>query len=339
MDHAKSLVVYWHSKEYSATTIKEKLDAHLASEAPSYSTITNWLCALARGDDIQTRRFSPGRAPHFENDALILDCLHMYPFSSVRSISTHTKIPQTTVYRTLLRLNFTVKHLKWVPHTLTEAQKRKRVEISQELLWILSTAKRRGWAKFLTGDESWFYLSTDHQLVWLPEGETIPTRAKKMIGAHKALFTIFWSPLGLPVVDVLPKGAKFNSQYMVDTIIPELASAGSRCPRSYAKHHTHIHMDNARPHTSIATKSAMDEKRLKCVPHPPFSPDLAPSDYYLFGRVKGALTGQTFASPEELRHAIIDFVSSIPRDELDRVFVEWERRLKECIANMGEYVD
>ena len=41
--------------------------------------------------------------------------------------------------------------------------------------------------------------------------------------------------------------------------------------------------DNARPHVSKQTKEAIYRLGVECVPHPPYSPDLAPSDYWLFG--------------------------------------------------------
>ena len=41
-----------------------------------------------------------------------------------------------------------------------------------------------------------------------------------------------------------------------------------------------LHFDNARPH---AAEHEVDEMGFKKLPHPPYSPDLAPSDFFLFG--------------------------------------------------------
>jgi hypothetical protein len=49
--------------------------------------------------------------------------------------------------------------------------------------------------------------------------------------------------------------------------------------------------DNARPHTSAATSAAVDSSRFVVVPHPPYSPDLASSDFWLFRALKKHLKG------------------------------------------------
>jgi hypothetical protein len=198
--------------------------------------------------------------------------------------------------------------------------------------------KHRSFAKFYTGDESWFYLSTNHESIWLEDGEEVPQRARKTIGSQKVMVTIFWSPRGFSVVEALPKNEKFNSKYMTDTIIPALVTANKQAPESYSEHQSYIHFDNATPHKSVVTQSVLVQNKFKVVKHPPFSPDLAPSDFYLFGTVKGKLIGETFNSADELIIAIGDILDSISQDELNRVFDEWIRRLRDCIARNGEYV-
>jgi hypothetical protein len=55
------------------------------------------------------------------------------------------------------------------------------------------------------------------------------------------------------------------------------------------------------------------------VPHPPYTADLAPSDFWLFGHVKTSLVGQTFNEPEQLVEAITGFLNEI--QPLERVAV------------------
>ena len=71
----------------------------------------------------------------------------------------------------------------------------------------------------------------------------------------------------------------------------------------------------------------MRNSGLHNAPHPPYSPDLAPSDFYLFGKLKRKMLGLDFDSVESLFEWIYDEFSKIPHDELVRVFQEWERRL------------
>jgi len=61
-----------------------------------------------------------------------------------------------------------------------------------------------------------------------------------------------------------------------------------------------FHQDNARPHTAQKTREKIARYGWTLMPHPAYSPDLAPSDFYLFGRLKNFLRGRTFESDEIL---------------------------------------
>jgi histone-lysine N-methyltransferase SETMAR len=78
---------------------------------------------------------------------------------------------------------------------------------------------------------------------------------------------------------------------------------------------------------------------MKRAPHPAYSPDLAPSDFYLFGYVKQLLAGQEFPDGEALVGAINAILEGIEKVTLQRVFLEWMERLQRCIEIGGEYVD
>jgi hypothetical protein len=72
--------------------------------------------------------------------------------------------------------------------------------------------------------------------------------------------------------------------------------------------------------------------------NPPYSPDLAPSYFYLFSHVKGLLRGESF----ETRERLISAVEAISRPSnsatMTKVFLEWVRRLERCVETHGNYV-
>jgi hypothetical protein len=65
---------------------------------------------------------------------------------------------------------------------------------------------------------------------------------------------------------------------------------------------------------------------MKEAPHPPYSPDLAPSDFFLFRYVKGKLRGYRAKTPYELFPRIRVILAEIPRETLNAVFLEWMER-------------
>jgi hypothetical protein len=61
---------------------------------------------------------------------------------------------------------------------------------------------------------------------------------------------------------------------------------------------------------------------MKRAPHPPYSPDLAPCDFYLFGDIKGRLAGASFEDPDQLLQATDAIFSQLKTTTLERVFQE-----------------
>jgi len=60
------------------------------------------------------------------------------------------------------------------------------------------------------------------------------------------------------------------------------------------------HHDNTPSHTSLKAMAKLDQLRFELVAHPPYSPDLAPSDYYVFPNLKRWLQGKRFTSSEKI---------------------------------------
>jgi histone-lysine N-methyltransferase SETMAR len=100
-----------------------------------------------------------------------------------------------------------------------------------------------------------------------------------------------------------------------------------------------LHFDKASVHTARDTIDFMRRNRMKRARHPPFSPDLARSDFYLFGKVKTALQGAIFADENELLAGSTDVLTGIPREEIEAVFDEWLLRLDVCIQRQGDDVE
>jgi hypothetical protein len=78
---------------------------------------------------------------------------------------------------------------------------------------------------------------------------------------------------------------------------------------------------------------------MKSAPHPPYSPDLAPSDFYLFAYVKKCLAGLSFEDADQLLAAVEGILEGIEKMTLQAVFLEWMDGLRKCIATNGEYTE
>ena len=75
-----------------------------------------------------------------------------------------------------------------------------------------------------------------------------------------------------------------------------------------------FHHDNARPHTAKKTLELIEKIGWEVAHHPPYSPDLAPSDYHLFGPLKNHLHGTKFSDGEAVKEICREWLKSQPRD-------------------------
>jgi histone-lysine N-methyltransferase SETMAR len=83
----------------------------------------------------------------------------------------------------------------------------------------------------------------------------------------------------------------------------------------------------------------MEDNGMTRATHPPYSPDIAPSDFCLFAYMKYCLRGQSFEAADELFSATEAVFGAIEKSTLDAVFVEWMERLRRWIAANGEYFE
>jgi histone-lysine N-methyltransferase SETMAR len=96
-----------------------------------------------------------------------------------------------------------------------------------------------------------------------------------------------------------------------------------------------VDVDSAPAHNSRMTRSLFEPNLLKRLSHPPYSPDISPSDFYPFGKVKGALIGQEIPDEIRLLGAVTEILNGISRDELQCVFRSWIERVENVITAEG----
>ncbi|UYV65926.1 hypothetical protein LAZ67_3005900 [Cordylochernes scorpioides] len=90
--------------------------------------------------------------------------------------------------------------------------------------------------------------------------------------------------------------------------------------------------DNARPHTSCKTIIKLGFEVLE---HPAFSPDLAPSDYFLFGLLKKELKGKRFDSDEDVQKVVQDFFHTLPKSAYKEGIYKFPERWRRCIESQA----
>jgi hypothetical protein len=152
------------------------------------------------------------------------------------------------------------------------------------------------------------------------------------------MLTIVWNPTGFHRIDFLSRRAKFNGTHYVSNILTPLAiwreTQVGKTDRKLI-----VHSDHARPQTAKKVWDFLEQNGMERAPHPPYSQDLAPCDFYLFGNVKHLSAGREFADRNELEQAIMAMLDGIENVTLREVFLTWMARLTRCIETNGESVE
>jgi len=100
-----------------------------------------------------------------------------------------------------------------------------------------------------------------------------------------------------------------------------------------------LHHDNARAHASLLIRSYLTKHQTSAVPHPPYSPDLAPADVFLFPKLKTTLIGRRFQTIEEIQGNATRELRTIRESALQEEFQQWKKRWERCIASRGDYFE
>ena len=339
----RAIIHFFFLRNESNTNIHRFINETYGENSIGLSTVKRWTKFFKEGKMDLEDRIRSGRPRNKELIKKVAALVEKNSSLSFKKIAVRLGCSQTTVKKILtMDLGLNKVSFKWIPFKLNPNQKNRRVQISKELITILENSKRK--CNILTGDETWLYYENSMPSVWQRSEVKRPSQPKKTIASKKVMACVIWSISGIHCFKDLPNDKKFNSSFfsgfffffvnfpeVLDELDEDLAK---RRPKLRSKG-IKLHIDNARPHS---VQDKLDKLGISRLPHPPYSPDLAPSDFFLFGYLKNKLIGCNFDTREDLLFKSEKILKKITRDTLEKVFEEWIKRLKLCIELEGDYL-
>ena len=139
-------------------------------------------------------------------------------------------------------------------------------------------------------------------------------------------------------ITIVDEGQTVNGPKYVE-ILGNLKVALIRKRPQLIQHGTLLLHDNAPCHTLALTQQFLARNNMTQLSHPPYSPDMAPCDFWFFPRLKSPLKGRHFLDREELIRATDDAIRDLTKDGLLFVFEKWIERMRKCIELEGSYVE
>lgn len=326
------------------TTIHQDLVTVYGSQAISYSTVLRWSNYFRDGGmeiEDQPRSGRPVTETTIENIERVLSIIEEDPHSTYDDIEAETLLSRGTI-ETIIHEHLKKKKItsRWVPHELTPAQKKERVKICKEILEKIQSGSWR-LGDIITGDETWIYFRQigrkASNACWVDQGQSPGTIVRQGKHEPKRLFSIFFKANGWLTVHALDKDQTLDRYYYIDSclklVVKEL---WNQRPKIGAKGIKLLH-DNAKPHDNPEVLAYLKDEGLQLMPHPPYSPDLAPCDFWLNDYIKRNLPDQK--DEKSLFKAVTKVLENIPEKEYRKTFEKLLERMQMCIDNDGDYFE
>jgi len=338
IEHIRSFIMMCSCLEESAGLIQEKLNTLFEEKAPQKTFIYKWIKAVNDGRNSFDDAPRSGRpVEHTELCEIIQKIIETEPFQSVRSISSQLDVNRESIRMVLTDVLQLHKYkCKWIPHTLTPQRMEERVLCATNMLKKLRT--RNVFKNIITGDEAWFFFDNPADAQWARSVDEVQRNVNRTIQSKKVMLTILWGVDSFYILEALPGSQKFDSDYFI-SILKKLKKEYCKIKKKMSVQGVYLHLDNAKVHTSMATVATAKKLGFTMLKHPSYSPDIAPSDFFLFGYIKDQLKNTEFETTDELIEAVQNILSEVPPELLSKVFENWAERLEEVIASGGEYIE
>ncbi|UYV77047.1 hypothetical protein LAZ67_14002993 [Cordylochernes scorpioides] len=242
-----------------------------------------------------------------QNVQKITDLIKENPRTTLLELEQYTGISKTTIGRIVTKdLKLKKTPAKFIPRFLTNEQKLCRLATCENMLEMTRTDPE--WKdKIITGDETWVY---DYDPETKRQGEPRPKKSRILKSRNKVLLVAFLDNKGIVHHEYLPAG---------QTVIKEM------------------YLDILR-HLREAIRKKMPEKwPNEILPQPPYSPDIAPNDFFLFPKLKAVLKGRHFDTRDDIIEKSLLALKSIPKELYKNCFDNLGKRWRWCIEARGDY--
>ena len=168
---------------------------------------------------------------------------------------------------------------------------------------------------------------------WVPEAKEVKTQPY----AGKVMATVFWDTKSGIMLDFLPKRSTITGVYYAN-LLDQLRTTIREKRRGKLSKGVLLQQDNTRVHTCKVAIDAVEQNGYELIPHPAYSPDLAPSDFFLIPNLKKDIRGLHFRSDEEVVMAVEEWVNGRNPDFFSSGLMALGHRWSKCITLEGNYI-
>lgn len=337
-EHLRHAMLLYFNQRKKAAECHRLLSETYGEHSPAIKTCETWFRRFKSGDYDVSDRAKPGGPKKYE-DADLQALLDEDPNQTQKQLAEVLEVTQESISRRLKAMGKIQKVGRWIPHSLNDRQMENR-KLTCEML--LQRFERKGFLhRIVTGDEKWIYFENPkRKKSWLSPGQAAaPTPRPNRFG-KKTMLCVWWDQVGVVYYELLKSGETVNTDRYRQQIINLNQALIEKRPE-WARRHGKVILqhDNAPAHCAKPVKDCLKTLGWDILPHPPYSPDLAPSDYHLFASMGHSLADQHFANFEEVKIWVAEWFGSKEGQFYRRGIHTLPERWQKCINSDGQYFE
>ena len=233
---------------------------------------------------------------------------------SIETKSVQFDVSVGTVHTIILELKMWKMCAKFVPKVLREDQKERCCHDSREMVELINSYPAVLDA-LVTGNESWInYYDPEtkrQSSQWKHDGSPRPYKARQSRSTHKP----FFDSTGMIYMHWVPTGQIVNKEYYVEVLREFRKRFRRKRPALFKSGQWHFHQDKAPVHNSFLVADYLTNVGIGTVPQPPYSPDLAPCDFWLLPKLREKLGGCRYETIEEMKEAVTKVIDTLTQED------------------------
>jgi transposase len=160
--------------------------------------------------------------------------------------------------------------------------------------------------------------------------------ARQSHSITKSLLIVFFDIRGIVHTQLASEGQTMNAEFYCNVLHCLREDIRRKRPALWRAGDWLLHADNAPSHRALVMREFLAHSSIMTYLHPPYSPDLAPCDFFLYPKMKLQLKGRHFDRVEETQREL-KIALRMPRDQdFQHAFQQWQQRWDRCVAAQGD---
>lgn len=331
-DHIRHCLLLQFDKGRNASEAVCRIKKVYPEACLSKSTAYEWFAKFSKGDRSLQDEPRSGRPSSIDDEAL-KSMIKADPHQTTSQLASRLGCDRTTVANHLHAMGKVRKLDKWVPHMLSDNNKIQRATICASLLSRHKEDPLFG--RLITSDEKWILWDNQRRAyAWIDPDEPPQKVPKTDLHPRKVLLCIWWARFGVVHYELLKCGQTITADVYCAQLQRVHEAALKSRPALPNRNKVLLLHDNAKPHVAKKTQKKLKDLDWEILPHPPYSPDISPSDYHLFRSLDNFMRNRQFTDEGALKTALDNFITSRDRQFWENGIESLSERWKKLLILM-----